>query len=72
MHFTRIIKQLKERRDGLQVTQEMLADISGVSLRSLKQFERGKGNPTLDTLTKWSEALGLQVCLQVKINDNVE
>ena len=66
MHFERMIKQLKERRESLQVTQEMLADISGVSLRTLKQFERGKGNPTLDTLTKLSEALGLEVCLQVK------
>ena len=67
MHFERIIKQLKERREALQVTQEMLADISGVSLRALKQFESGKGNPTLETLTKLSEALGLEVCLQVKI-----
>jgi transcriptional regulator with XRE-family HTH domain len=66
MHFERMIKQLKERREALQVTQEMLADISGVSLRTLKQFESGKGNPTLDTLTKLSEALGLEVCLQVK------
>lgn len=66
MHFERIIKQLKARRDALQVTQEMLADISGVSLRTLKQFESGKGNPTLETLTKLSEALGLELCLQVK------
>ncbi len=66
MHFERIIKQLKERREALQVTQEMLADISGVSLRALKQFESGKGNPTLETLTKLSEALGLEVGLQVK------
>lgn len=63
MHFQRVIKQLKERREALGVTQEMLADISGVSLRALKQFESGKGNPTLDTLSKLSEALGLEVGL---------
>lgn len=67
MHFEPIIKQLKERRDSLQVTQEVLAEISGVSLRTLKQFESGRGNPTLETLTKLSEALGLEVCLQVKL-----
>jgi transcriptional regulator with XRE-family HTH domain len=66
MHFERIIKQLKERREALKVTQEMLADISGVALRTLKQFESGKGNPTLETLAKLSEALGLEVNLQVK------
>jgi len=66
MHFEHLIRQIKERRNALQVTQEMLADISGVSLRSLKQFESGKGNPTLETLTKLSEALGLEVSLQAK------
>ena len=65
MHFQRVIKQLKERREALGVTQEMLADISGVSLRALKQFESGKGNPTLDTLSKLSESLGLEVSLCV-------
>ncbi len=65
MHFQRVIKQLKERREALGVTQEMLADISGVSLRAIKQFESGKGNPTLDTLSKLSKALGLEVCLQL-------
>lgn len=68
MHFDRIVKQIKERRNTLQVTQEMLSDISGVSLRALKQFEAGKGNPTLETLSKLCDALGMEVCLQVKSN----
>ncbi len=71
MHFECIIKQLKARRNELQVTQDMLADISGVSLRALKQFESGKGNPTLETLTKLSDALGMEVRLGVK-NDQTE
>ena len=66
MHFDEIIKQLKARREALQVTQAMLADLSGVSLRALKQFESGKGNPTLETLTKLADALGMKVSLQVK------
>lgn len=66
MHFDSIIKQLKDRREELQVTQETLADISGVGLRTLKQFESGKGNPTLETLTKLADALGMQVHLQIK------
>lgn len=66
MHFKSIIKQLKDRREELQVTQETLADISGVGLRTLKQFESGKGNPTLETLTKLADALGMEVHLQIK------
>lgn len=66
MHFNSIIKQLKARREALQVTQAMLAELSGVSLRALKQFESGKGNPTLETLSKLADALGMEVNLQVK------
>lgn len=68
MHYQVLIKQLKDRRESLQVTQDTLADISGVSLRALKQFEGGKGNPTLETLSKLADALGLELCLQLKIN----
>lgn len=66
MHFSEIIKTIKERRDALQVTQEVLAELSGVGLRTLKQFESGKGNPTLLTLQKLSDALGMEVCLKIK------
>jgi transcriptional regulator with XRE-family HTH domain len=66
MHFTELIKTIKERREALQVTQETLAELSGVGLRTLKQFESGKGNPTLLTLHKISDVLGMEVCLKIK------
>ncbi|WP_313578178.1 hypothetical protein [Chishuiella sp.] len=34
-----LIKQIKKRRKVLAITQETLAEISGVGLRTLKQFE---------------------------------
>ena len=66
MHFKEIIETLKERREVMQVTQETLAELSGVGLRTLKQFESGKGNPTLQTLQKLADVLGMEVCLRVK------
>ena len=66
MHFTELVKTIKERRETLQVTQERLAELSGIGLRTLKQFESGKGNPTLLTLQKISEVLGMDVCLKIK------
>jgi transcriptional regulator with XRE-family HTH domain len=66
MHQNTFIQTIKERREMLHVTQESLAEISGVGLRTLKQFESGKGNPTLQTLQKLGEVLGLEVCLQLK------
>ncbi|MBI9036302.1 MAG: helix-turn-helix transcriptional regulator [Bacteroidales bacterium] len=66
MHFEELIKVIKERREVMQVTQETLAELSGVGLRTLKQFESGKGNPTLKTLHKLADVLGMEVCLKVK------
>jgi transcriptional regulator with XRE-family HTH domain len=66
MHFSELIKTIKERREVLQVTQEGLAELSGVGLRTLKEFESGKGNPTLSTLHKISDVLGMEICLKVK------
>lgn len=66
MHFSELIKTIKDRRESLQVNQEMLAELSGVGLRTLKQFETGKGNPTLKTVSKLADALGLELSLKVK------
>lgn len=66
MHFDEIIQTIKKRREVMQVTQETLAELSGVGLRTLKQFESGKGNPTLQTLQKLVDVLGMEVCLQLK------
>jgi transcriptional regulator with XRE-family HTH domain len=66
MHFKDIIKTVKARRESLKVTQETLAALSGVGLRTLKQFERGMGNPTLLTLQKLGDALGLEIGISIK------
>jgi len=66
MHFENLINTIKERRENLKVNQENLAKLSGVGLRTLKQFESGKGNPTIQTIQKIANVLGLEVCLKVK------
>ena len=68
MHFEKLIQAIKERREMMHVTQETLAELSGVGLRTLKQFESGKGNPTLQTLQKLTDVLGMEICLLVKKN----
>ena len=66
MHYGELVKTIKERREVMQVTQETLAELSGVGLRTLKQFESGKGNPTLLTLQKLADVLGMEVSLKIK------
>ena len=66
MPLSAIQATLKERRQMLNVTQETLAALSGVGLRTLKEIESGRGNPTLDTIQKLADVLGLDLCLKVK------
>lgn len=66
MHQDNLIEHLKARREVLHVTQEVLAELSGVGLRTLKLLESGKGNPTLLTIAKLADVLGLELKLQVK------
>lgn len=66
MHYQDIVHAVKARRESLNVTQDTLAQLSGVALRTLKQFESGKGNPTLQTLQKLGDALGLEMTVVVK------
>tara|TARA_R110002051_G_C8591701_1_gene478896 strand:- start:638 stop:856 length:219 start_codon:yes stop_codon:yes gene_type:complete len=72
MHFDNLINSIKERREMLNVTQETLADLSGVGLRTLKQFESGKGNPTAETLNKLGNALGMELTFQIKTTASEE
>lgn len=57
---------IKERRSLLGLTQQDLADYSGVSLRIIKSIEAGTANPSIGTLTKIAKALGLEICMTVK------
>ncbi len=65
-HLSIVIKQIKDRREMLKLTQEALADLTGVGLRTIKQLEAGKANPTYKTLQEIADVLGLELVLQVK------
>ena len=48
------------------LTQQDLADYTGLSLRIVKSIEVGKGNPSVATLSKIADTLGLELLLRVK------
>jgi y4mF family transcriptional regulator len=62
--FAEISKTLRERRRELGVSQADLARLSGLSLHGLSDIETGKGNPTMETLLKVLQVLGLQILLK--------
>ena len=57
---------IKKRRDILDLTQQDLAEMAGIGLRTLKEIETGKGNPALKTLEKIAEILGMEVKMVIK------
>lgn len=64
MNISNIIKDYRKR---LGVSQADLAEIAEVSLATVKDLERGKGNPSLSTLEKITDTLGLEIRILPKI-----
>jgi y4mF family transcriptional regulator len=73
MHIAAIIK---ERRARLGLSQQDLAEFAEVGIATVKDIERGKGNPSLHTLQKIMTVLGLEMIIQTKetgyMNDNFD
>ena len=57
---------IKKRRSLLGISQQDLSDYSGVGISTVKDLERGVGNPSLLTLQKMLDVVGLEMSFQVK------
>ncbi len=57
---------IRKRRELLGLLQPQLAEISGVSRRTIQLIEMGKANPSLEVLLKISDPLGLSIKLSLK------
>lgn len=57
---------IKERRKTLGLSQNDLAEMAGLSLATIKDIERGKGNPSMATVSKIMDVLGLEIIYKVR------
>ena len=57
---------IKARRKELGLTQNTLALLSQVGINTIVSIERGSKSPSLETLTKVADVLGLDLRLEVK------
>lgn len=62
----KIGRTIRERRELLGLLQPGLAALSGISARTIQLVEQGKGNPSLDTLIRLTEPLGLDLELALR------
>ncbi len=59
-------QKIKERRQIMSLVQSQLAEYTGLSVVTLSQIERGKANPSFDTLNEIFHFLHLEIKLVVK------
>lgn len=56
---------IQSRRKTRKIAQEQLADIAGISPRTLRGIEKGIANPELETLMKICDVLGMEIKIEV-------
>lgn len=66
----KIEEVIKQRRSHLNITQNDLAEFADVGISTIKDLERGKSNPSVSTLQKILEVLGLEMKIEVKSDWN--
>lgn len=59
-------QEIKQRRKALKLSQVDLAEMSGVSISTVKDIERGKGNPSYATIKKIVDILGMEFQLKIR------
>lgn len=57
---------IKKRRKTLAISQRDLAQMAGIGLATIKDIERGKGNPSIGTVHKIMEVLGMVIEFKVR------
>lgn len=56
---------IRQRRELLGLLQPQLAALSGISTRTIQLVEQGKGNPSVGTIIRLAQPLGLQLKLEL-------
>lgn len=56
---------IKERRKEFSITQRTLAELAEVNINTLTQMERGEGNPTVRTLERVLNIIGMTLTAKI-------
>jgi predicted transcriptional regulator len=65
-----MIRNLIQRRNKLKISQTQLARIVGTKQPAISRLEKGDYNTTLNTFFKVTNALGLDICLIARSENN--
>ena len=57
---------IQKRRSTLSIKQEDLAEMTGITSKTIYLIESGNGNPSIDILNKLLDILGLEIFIEIK------
>lgn len=66
MDKVKIGQLIQKRRNSLSIKQEDLAEMTGITSKTIYLIESGNGNPSIDTLNKLLDTLGLEIRIDIK------
>ena len=69
VYFIRLMsfyEVIKDRRKTLSISQQDLAEMAGLGVATIKDIERGKGNPSLSTVARILDVLGMELVFKVR------
>lgn len=65
-HTMNLASTIRERRAELNISQSDLAQMADVGIATVKDIERGQGNPRLTTVVKIMEVLGMEMDFHIR------
>lgn len=66
LEFADVVTALKEARERRGLSLQDICEKTGITRASLSLLENGKGNPTMTTLRRVAEAIGVEILVTVK------
>ncbi|WP_386696659.1 helix-turn-helix domain-containing protein [Lonepinella sp. MS14436] len=59
-----LLATLRNHRTQLHLTQQDIADKTGIKAQNISRLERGLSRPSLETITRYAQALGGSIVFQ--------
>jgi DNA-binding XRE family transcriptional regulator len=59
-----IVRAIVEGRQAKNLTQEQLAEVTGINQANISRLENGTGNPSLRTLKRLAAGMGMELKLE--------
>ena len=59
--YNTLARNIRQQRQAAGLSQEVLAELSGLSQTWISRLEQGDANPTMETLTSLAQALEIDV-----------